>query len=85
MNLNLFAALSGAFSGKSKKTKNTNEDGSSIEHEESRVKGRANGVGAGNLSAIAAGQAQSGERHRKMEGYDHLGIEDAQSSQVVKK
>jgi hypothetical protein len=89
LNLNLFAALSGAFSGKSKKTKNTAEDGSSVETEDTRVTGHANGVGAGNLSAVGQAQAQSSERHRKLEGYqqDHLGLEGGkvESAAVTKK
>ena len=40
LNLNLFGALSGAFSSKKSKTTQNNSDGSSVTHEESHDKGR---------------------------------------------
>ena len=78
LNLNIFAGLSGAFSGKKKTSKNTQPDGSSTETIEEQGAGHARGVGAGSMNANAAAQAQQGERHRKaaaVEQQDHLGIE----------
>ena len=56
MNLNVFGALSGAFSGKS--SKQTEEDGSSVESQEKSA--HVKGAGAGNMRA--AGTANAGAR-----------------------
>ena len=58
LNLNVFGALSGAFSSKSKKE--MEPDGSSIETREETLAG--SGAGAGNLNAAAAANA---EQHAK--------------------
>lgn len=79
LNLNVFGALAGAFSSKS--SKETAEDGSSLETEEknARVKGKifrsrwwnapiANpgvGAGAGNLNAAAAANAEKNNKSRR--------------------
>lgn len=55
LNLNVFGALSGAFSGKSKKQ--TNPDGTETEDREEHA--RVKGAGHGNASAVGAGAAQA--------------------------
>ncbi|RAR13572.1 palmitoyltransferase swf1 [Stemphylium lycopersici] len=93
LNLNLFAALSGAFTSSTQKTTHKNGDGSSTTTEQNHSKGAANAAAAGHGSAYAAGkasqreikgrdkgvearQAQSvGEKGKKVERVDHLGIE----------
>ncbi|KAF1812120.1 hypothetical protein P152DRAFT_482657 [Eremomyces bilateralis CBS 781.70] len=90
VNLNIFAALSGAFSSKTKKkTKSTpNKDRSTTDRstEENHSVGHARGVGFANMNAAAAAEAKEGRRNIKqraeMEGQrmvearvDHLGIE----------
>ncbi|KAK0362294.1 hypothetical protein LTR94_020033 [Friedmanniomyces endolithicus] len=54
INLNVFGALAGAFSGKS--TKETAADGSSVEYREDE--GRVKGAGKGNLQAVGAAQGE---------------------------
>ncbi|KAK0337940.1 hypothetical protein LTR91_011780 [Friedmanniomyces endolithicus] len=54
INLNVFGALAGAFSGKS--TKETAADGSSVEYREDE--GRVKGAGKGNLEAVGAAQGE---------------------------
>lgn len=88
--MNIFGALSGVFSGKSKKTTDTTADGSSKSVEHRHGKGHVDGAGGGTLSAIGEGTAQSQERYRMVEEgiqqqeqgqkrvgrtVDHLGIE----------
>jgi hypothetical protein len=85
--LNIFAALSGVFSGKSKKTTDTNKDGSSHSVEHSTCNGRWKGAGTGTLNAVGESESSVQERHRiaaqqesmnqhqKIETADHLGIE----------
>lgn len=68
LNLNIFGALSGAFSGKRKTTKNTNADGSSIEVVDEEGQGHARGAGAANMNAYGAAQAQADERRSKQQG-----------------
>ena len=89
MNLNIFAAVTGIFAGKSKKTTDTKPDGSSHSVEHSRGAGKMRGAGHGTLNAIGQSQQEVRERHRitdeaqaenhnqKLETVDHLGIEDA--------
>lgn len=61
LNLNLFGAISGAFSGKSKKEKQA--DGSEVEHRQdnSAIKG----VAAGNGSAAGAAAAENHGREMR--------------------
>ncbi|GAB7363370.1 hypothetical protein MBLNU230_g3650t1 [Neophaeotheca triangularis] len=54
INLNIFGAVAGAFSGKS--SKETQEDGSEVKHSEKKAGVR--GAGAGNMDAKAAAGAQ---------------------------
>jgi len=90
LNLNIFGAISGIFSGKSKKTTDTAADGSSHSVEHRHGTGRAKGVGGGTLDVVAQGEARSQERQRLIEErmavdqstkakavgvVDHLGIE----------
>jgi hypothetical protein len=89
VNLNIFAAVSGIFSGKSKKTTDTKPDGSSHSVEHSTGAGKMRGAGHGVLNAIGTSETEVRERHRitddaassqqkqKIENVDHLGIEDA--------
>jgi hypothetical protein len=79
--------LSGVFSGKSKKTTDTNKDGSSHSVENSTHDGKWRGSGVGTLNAIGESDSTVKERHRiavqqesvnqqqKIEAVDHLGIE----------
>ena len=55
LNLNVFGAVSGMFSSKSKK--DTAADGSSVEHRDERA--AVKGAGAGNMSAVGAAQGQA--------------------------
>jgi hypothetical protein len=64
LNLNLFAAVSGIFSGKKKKETTIDESGKSHSVEHSTGHGKMKGAGAGTLSAIGAGTASRKERHR---------------------
>jgi hypothetical protein len=85
--LNIFAAVSGVFKGRSTKTTDTAKDGSSHSVENREDESVINGISRGNLKA--AGTAQSSEKYRKgveaqqlqqREQIDHLGlgvIEDA--------
>jgi hypothetical protein len=89
LNLNIFAAVSGIFSGKGKKTTDTKADGSSHSVEHTRGAGKMHGSGAGTLNAIGKGESEYRERHRltdeavatdqkqQLQGIDHLGIEDS--------
>jgi hypothetical protein len=92
LSLNIFGALSGVFSGKSKKTTDTAADGSSKSVERRRGTGHVDGAGGGTLSAVGQGTVQSQERYRMVEegmqaqeqgrktlekNVDHLGIESA--------
>ncbi|KAK5166902.1 uncharacterized protein LTR77_007631 [Saxophila tyrrhenica] len=61
LNLNVFGALSGAFSSKS--TKETEADGSSKEVRQEQVSG--SGAGAGNLNANAAASAEDKGRQMR--------------------
>jgi hypothetical protein len=72
LNLNIFAAVSGVFKGRSTKTTDTKKDGSSHSVENREEMGHVNGAGAANLKAV--GDAHSHERYRK-------GIEAEQSQQ----
>ncbi|EON69289.1 hypothetical protein W97_08449 [Coniosporium apollinis CBS 100218] len=74
LNLNILGALSGALSSRSKRTSETHDDGSSASTEESAHAARANGVGAGNFSAVGSGKAEAGQR--RMKEVDHLGIQE---------
>lgn len=76
LNLNIFGALSGVFSGKSKTE--TAKDGSSVEHRDDKaaVKGEStrtvvvcrgvliflSGAGAGNLSAVGAADLEENKK-----------------------
>ncbi|PSN75069.1 hypothetical protein BS50DRAFT_567811 [Corynespora cassiicola Philippines] len=91
LNLNIFGALSGAFSSKSKKTTHRNKDGSSHEVEDRYEQGVANAAAHGNGTAYAQGEANEmarktkgreigqaqGQSVKKLEEkrVDHLGIE----------
>ncbi|KAF2453749.1 hypothetical protein BDY21DRAFT_366745 [Lineolata rhizophorae] len=75
LNLNLFAAVSGVFSGRSKKSQQLKDDGSYYAEEEQQSAARAQGVGAGSLAA--AGQARADSGARRLKQTDHLGIEPA--------
>ena len=88
LNLNVFGALSGAFSSKSKKQTHQNPDGSSHSVEDREELGRANGVAQGQGQAFVKGESEQGARKmRGVEGeraqgkivegkrVDHLGIE----------
>ncbi|KAI4660788.1 uncharacterized protein J4E79_005356 [Alternaria viburni] len=88
LNLNLFGALSGAFSSKQKKTTHQNADGSSTTEEDKHDKGSASAAVGGRGSAYAAGNAQQSslkakesgmaqeqKQGKKVEKVDHLGIE----------
>lgn len=85
LNLNLFGAISGVFSGRSRKVTDTAKDGSSKTTEHSEGEGAFKGAGHGTMNAIAAGQAETKERHLKAEServtaskeqkrVDHLGL-----------
>ncbi|KAJ4313861.1 palmitoyltransferase swf1 [Neodidymelliopsis sp. IMI 364377] len=65
LNLNLFGALSGALSSKSKKTTHTNADGSSTSVEDRHDKAAANGIAHGQGSAYAAADAEEGGKKTK--------------------
>ncbi|OAL52530.1 hypothetical protein IQ07DRAFT_585699 [Pyrenochaeta sp. DS3sAY3a] len=58
LNLNLFGALSGALSSKSKKTTHHNADGSSISVEDRHDQAGANALASGRANAYAAGAAE---------------------------
>ncbi|EDU49545.1 hypothetical protein PtrCC142_007218 [Pyrenophora tritici-repentis] len=90
LNLNLFGALSGAFSSKKTKTTHNNADGSSVTHEESHDKAGANAAARANGSAYGAAHAQERSLKSSQRGavqeqgqgrevvskkVDHLGIE----------
>ncbi|KAL1801291.1 hypothetical protein ACET3X_001633 [Alternaria dauci] len=88
LNLNIFGALSGAFSSKQKKTTHQNADGSSTTTEDRHDKGMANAAAGGRGSAFAAANAQQSSLKAKESGVgqeskqgksvkqvDHLGIE----------
>jgi len=61
LNLNIFAAFNGAFSGKSRKE--TQADGSSVEDREEQA--RIQGVGVANLNAVAAAKAEQKSREKR--------------------
>jgi len=91
LNLNLFGALSGAFSSKSKKETRQNADGSSHVAETKHDKGAANAVASGqgqaygsanahehNLRSKSKGIEQGASQSKAVSGkkqVDHLGIE----------
>ncbi|KAH7397339.1 hypothetical protein BKA66DRAFT_437906 [Pyrenochaeta sp. MPI-SDFR-AT-0127] len=91
LNLNLFGALSGAFSSITKKTTHKNADGSSISVEDKHEQGVAKAIAQGQGNAYAAGNAQEhslkanerivgqeASQAKKVEGkkqVDHLGLE----------
>ncbi|KAL1596922.1 hypothetical protein SLS59_007665 [Nothophoma quercina] len=91
LNLNIFGALSGALSSKSKKTTHTNADGSSTSVEDRHDKAAANGIAHGQGNAYAAADAEEGGKKTKSreiaqsaeqgravsasKKVDHLGIE----------
>ncbi|KAF2098247.1 hypothetical protein NA57DRAFT_77039 [Rhizodiscina lignyota] len=87
LNLNIFAAFSGAFSGKRKTTRDTKADGSSHEVIDEEGHGHARGAATGNMQAYGTAQEQSAVRHQKgkhaieqkkakqTQQVDHLGIE----------
>lgn len=89
LNLNIFAAVSGIFSGRSKKTTDTNADGSSHSVEHSKSAGKMRGSGHGVLNAVGKTDSEVKETHRiteeamsqnerkNIETVDHLGIEDS--------
>jgi len=96
LSLNIFGAISGVFSGKSKKTTHTAADGSSRSVEDRHGTGHVDGAGGGTLSAVGEGMCQSQERYRMIEeGFqqqeqgqkqlerkvDHLGIENEPEKQ----
>ena len=58
LNLNIFGAISGVFSGRSKKTTDIAKDGSSKSVEHSEGQGAYKGAAAGTMKAVAAGQTQ---------------------------
>ncbi|KAF3042699.1 palmitoyltransferase swf1 [Didymella heteroderae] len=60
LNLNLFGALSGALSSKSKKTTHTNADGSSTSVEDRHDKAAANALANGSAQAFASADAEEG-------------------------
>ncbi|KAK8217508.1 hypothetical protein M8818_001266 [Zalaria obscura] len=61
LNLNIFGAISGAFSGKSKKQQQP--DGSSVENREERS--HVQGAGAGRLDAAGAANAEARSREER--------------------
>ena len=65
LNLNLVGAISGAFSGKGKKTTDTKADGSSHSVEDTKGHGTMAGSGAGTLNAVGEGKANTHEKYRK--------------------
>ncbi|PSK54836.1 hypothetical protein B9Z65_3925 [Elsinoe australis] len=67
LNLNIFGAISGVFSSKSRK--DTAADGSSVEHREEQ--GRVKGAGHGNMQAAGQGQL-----HDREAAYRHIPIGD---------
>jgi len=86
LNLNLFGALSGVFSGKSDKMTDTKVDGSSCTEEKSQGVGKVRGEGGGSVNALAAAKADAGTREMRAVkggeggngeggGVDHLGLE----------
>jgi len=85
LNLNIFGAISGVFSGRSRKVTDTAKDGSSKTTEHSSGEGAWKGAGHGTMNAVASGQADAKERHLKAESesvtaskqakrVDHLGL-----------
>jgi len=86
LNLNLFAAVSGVFGSKSKKTTDTDPDGSSHSVEDTEGVGHVKGAGGGNLKAAGSAQAndyqkktksveqKQSQRQEQVESVDHLGI-----------
>jgi hypothetical protein len=79
VNLNLFGALGGAFSSKSKKTTHNNPDGSSTSVEDRHDQGAAHAQAAGNGSAYGSANAQEGSRKQKSR---EIGQGQAQAKQV---
>ena len=84
LNLNIFAALSGAISSVTRKTKHTNADGSSYETEDNHTVGHAKGAGHANMQAVAQAEAETSDRayrgidqgsRKAIKQVDHLGIE----------
>ncbi|KAM0723529.1 hypothetical protein Q7P37_000516 [Cladosporium fusiforme] len=61
LNLNIFGALSGVFSGKS--TKTTGKDGNSVEKRDDKA--AMKGAGAGNLTAVGAADAEEDKKSFK--------------------
>ncbi|KAF4550058.1 Hypothetical protein D9617_19g103640 [Elsinoe fawcettii] len=81
LNLNIFGAVSGIFSSKSRK--DTAKDGSSVEHREEN--GRIKGAGHGNMQAAGAGDFHDREaayRHIPL-GDDNQRLEDAPQKKAV--
>ncbi|KAF2181097.1 hypothetical protein K469DRAFT_590407 [Zopfia rhizophila CBS 207.26] len=92
LSLNLFGALSGVFSSKSRKTTHSNPDGSSHSVEDRHEQGVAHGYAAGQGTAYAQGNAvENGKKQKSREigegqqqtrqikgtkQVDHLGIEN---------
>ncbi|KAH7119738.1 hypothetical protein B0J11DRAFT_68878 [Dendryphion nanum] len=65
LNLNLFGALSGALSSKSKKTTHKNADGSEVSVEDRHDQAMANGYAQGQAQAYAQGNAEQMSRAQK--------------------
>ena len=75
LNLNLFAALSGAFSSKSKKTTRQSANGDVVTDEERLDQGAAKAIAQGQGSAFAKADASQREVKAAKKRVDHLGIE----------
>ncbi|KAL6709883.1 palmitoyltransferase swf1 [Coniothyrium glycines] len=68
LNLNLFGALSGAFSSKSQKSTHHNADGSSDTTETKHNQGAANAAASGTGSVYGAARAEQHDLHGKTQG-----------------
>ncbi|KAF2671370.1 hypothetical protein BT63DRAFT_423577 [Microthyrium microscopicum] len=65
LNLNIFAALSGVFSGKKTKTTDRDADGKEHSVEHSVGHGKVRGAGHGTLNAVGRGEASERVKHTK--------------------
>ncbi|KAL6153963.1 palmitoyltransferase swf1 [Exserohilum turcicum] len=75
LNLNLFGALSGAFSSKQKKSTRVDDDGSIVSEQERQDKAEASALARAQANARAAAGAEQSEMKRTQQRVDHLGIE----------
>ncbi|KAG9197154.1 hypothetical protein G6514_002230 [Epicoccum nigrum] len=85
LNLNLFGALSGALSSKSKKTTHTSADGSTTSVEDRHDQAAANGVAGGNASAHAAASAEQGGKKTRSSEAAQCASSQAKAASAAKR